>query len=350
MAIPVVGVGFQGINAAIVYQAINKIGEMIVDADQAMRTSIDKEINGALSGMKAKPDAAAASYSDQYNSAKGALSGTDLSGEDPGIEPLPIFLDNVIGSFFSDYLSKLDMLFPGMRAAGADAEAFARNALASAVGMSYSEFVDQTPADTAFLMAQREAFAQEREILAASAAAGHRFAPGAAMDALARLHGNSISTAAEAMQRTYAARLAQERSEKMRMAAASLDIGMQRIKRLHQQVAEAFKLKLQARKLWVNDQNEVVDSVNNRYAMNEKFKTALTALLRKTATRRFGLEFEQMSIKDRDDFIGKLRMMNANEIVDMFGNMVTVLNNQVQSKGTYRGDERDDTNYEALGL
>lgn len=342
------GIGFQGINAAIVYTAINRITEMLLTADASMRDKVNKEINGALASMKGRPDVDAIEYREKLDSAEAALAGANIEGPDPEIAIMPMFLDGVVGSFFEDYTDKLDMLFPGLREAGADAEAFARNALASALGMSYSEFVDQTPVDTAFLLAQREAFAQEREVLAGAAAAGHRFAPGAAMDALARMHGNSISTTTDTMKQLYAARLAQERSEKMRMVAASLDTSMQRVKRLHQQVAEAFKLKMRARGLWINDQNQVVDSFNNVIAFNEKFHTALTALMRKTATRRFGLEFDEVAAKDRNDFLGKLKMMNANEVVDLFGNAVTTLQNQINAKGGYNGTETDVTDWDSI--
>lgn len=346
MTVPSEGTGFQGINAAIVYTAINRIGEMIVTADDAMRSNFEKEINGALASMKGKPDVASVSYPDEYSSASGALRDADLDGDDPDIDTMPMFLEGVVGSFFEDYTDKLDMLFPGLGAAGADAAEFVRQALASAIGMSYLESVDQAPAETAFQLARRQAFGQEREMLAASAAAGHRFAPGATMDAIARMHGSSISTATDAMQQVYAARLEQERTEKMRMVRSSLDSSMQRIRKLHQQVAEAFKLKLKARGMWINDQNQVVDSANNVYAMGERFNTMLTGLIRKTATRRFGLEFEETAAKDRNDFLGKLKMMNATELVDLFGNMVTTLQNQVNARGGYGGQERDVTNYE----
>lgn len=342
------GIGFQGINAAIVYTAIDRIGEMILTADAAMRDKVNKEINGALSSMNGRPDVDAVDYGDNLSSAEAALAGANIEGPDPDIAVMPMFLDGVIGSFFEDYTDKLDMLFPGLREAGADAEAFARNALASAIGMSYNEFVDQTPIDTAFLLAQREAFNQEREVLAGAAAAGHRFAPGQAMDALARMHGNSISAATDAMKQVYAARLSQERSEKMRMAAVSLDTSMQRVKKLHQQVAEAFKLKMRARGLWINDQNQVVDSFNNVIAFNERFHASLTAMIRKTATRKFGLEFDETATKDRNDFLGKLKMMNANEVVDLFGNAVTTLQNQINGKGGYNGTETDITDWDSI--
>lgn len=342
------GIGMQGISAAIVYTAIDRISEMILKADDAMRANIDKEINGALRSVKARPDVMDVSFPDLYNSASGALSGANLEGPDPDIQAMPMFLDNVVGSFFEDYTDKLDMLFPGLGAAGADAEAFVRQALASAIGMSYSEVVDSTPAETAFLLARRQAFAQEREVLGAAAAAGHRFAPGQAMDALARMHGSSIATATEAQTRAHAQRLEQERTEKMRLVRASLDTSMDRVKKLQQQVAEAFKLKLRARGLWINDQNQVVDSANNVIALNERFDSALTALMRKTAMRKFGLAFDETATKDRNDFLGKLKMANANEVVDLFGNMVTTLMNQVSGKGGYSGTERDVTDWDSI--
>jgi hypothetical protein len=41
-------------------------------------------------------------------------------------------------------------------------------------------------------------------------------------------------------------------------------------------------------------------------------------------------------------------MMNANEVVDLFGNMVTTLMNQVSGKGAYNGTERDGTDWDSI--
>lgn len=342
------GTAAQGISAAIVYTAINRISEMIGDADAAMRSNVDKEINAALRGIKPNPDVLGTNYREKVVAAQSALSKATLEGKSPDISSMPLFLDNVVGSFFDEYLGKLDLLFPGMGAAGAGAEAFVQSALASAIGTSYDELVDSTAAETAFLIARRQAFAQEREALDAAAAAGHRFVHGHAMDALARLHGNSVASATEALTRAHASRLEQERTEKMRMVRASLDTSMDRIKKLHEQVAEAFKLKLRARGMWINDQNQVVDSVNGVIALNEKFDASVAGLMRKTGTRHFGLEFDALNAADRDDFLGKLRMANANEVVDLFGNMVTTLMNQVSTKGGYNGTETDRTDWDSV--
>lgn len=342
------GIAMQGISAAIVYTAIDRISEMITTAETAMARYVQSEVNAALQGIPKRPDAADANYGVEYNSANGALSGADLQGKNPNLDRLPMFLDNVVGAFFDDYLAKMDLLFPGLGAAGADADAFVRSALASAVGVSYDEQVDRAGADTAFALARRQAFAQERQMLDAAAAAGHRFAHGQVLEALARMHGASVGTATDAATRAHAERLAQERSEKMRLAKVSLDANMRMIRKIHDQVAEALKLKLRARGMWINDQNQVVDSSNNIVGMNERFRTQVTELMRRTAARRFGLDFDERAAKDREELLGKLKIANANEVVDMFGNIVTTLMNQVQGKGGYQGQERDVTDWDSI--
>ena len=41
-------------------------------------------------------------------------------------------------------------------------------------------------------------------------------------------------------------------------------------------------------------------------------------------------------------------MANANEVVDLFGNAVTTLMNQVSAKGGYTGTERDITDWDSV--
>ena len=337
-----------GISAAIVINGISKISEMITRADSAMQSNIDREINAALRATPVSPDVSKVSFKEPASAVRGALSGANLEGKNPNIGRMPLFLENVVGSFFEDYIGKLDALFPGLGMAGTNADAFVRAALTSAVGMSYNEVVDSTPAHTAFLMAQRQTFAKEREALDTAAGAGHRFAPGQVLEAIARARGASVASATEALTQAHAQRLEQERNEKMRLARASLDASMDRVKRLHQQVAEAFRLKLRARGMWINDQNAVVDAANNIIALNERFNSQVSELMRRTAARRFGLKFDEAAARDRDDFLGKLKMANANEVVDLFGNAVTTLMNQVQGKGAYNGLERDVTDWDSL--
>lgn len=345
MALPVM----PGLSAAIVVNAVGKINDMMNTADARMRAAVGTYVNGTLAGISPTPDALGASYPDEYASARNALSGAELGDVTaPAIDTLPLFLGNVVGSFYGDYMANLDTLFPGLSAAGAVADAYAQAALSSAIGMSYNEAVDQVPIETAWRLAQREAFAAEREAYDGAARAGHRFAPGTVFDAMARLHGGSIAGAAGAAVERHAGRLQQERSEKMRLISAMLDTNMDRVKRIHQQVAEAFKLKLRARGLWVDDQNAVIDASGNTFVLNERFQNTLTGLMRKTATRRFNLDFDKRLAGDRTEVLAKLRMGLANEVVDLFGNAVTTLMNQINARGVYRGSETDVTDWDSI--
>lgn len=343
-----VGTAAQGISAAIVYTAINRITEMMNTADAAMVAAIGSEVNPALRSVPNRPNTSDVFYSPEYSSASSALAGANLEGEDLDIAPLPLFLDGVIGSFFEDYTGKLDHLFPGLGLAGADATAFAIAALQNATGMSYDELVDSAPAETAYLVAQRQMHAKEREAMEAASAAGHRFAHGHALEALARMRGESVSAATDALLASHRQRLQQEREEKMRMARALMGESMKRVRRLHQQVAEALRLQLQARGLWINDQNAVIDAANNVYAVNAQFDARVAELLRRTATRRFGLKFDEAAARDRDDFLGKIKIANANEVVDLFGNMVAILMNQIKGHANYNGNERDVTDWDSI--
>lgn len=342
------GIAAQGISAAIVNTAITKISTMINDADNSMVNNLDDEVNAVLRGTNRRPKVLDVSYSEAYGKADGALSDANLDGASANVSTLPLFLDGAIGSFFDDYLGKMDYLFPGLSVAGADTHAFVSVALNAAVGISYNELVDSAPGETAFLNTQREVYAKEREALGAAAAAGHRFAHGHMLEAMARMRGDSISNATDAILRSHAQRVQQEREEKIRLARASIDTSMDRIKRLHQQVAENIKLKLQARGMWVNDQNAVMDAANNIYATNAQFDSRVTGLLRQVATRRFNMKLDEAAARDREDFLGKLKMANANEVVDLFGNAVTTLMNQVSARGTYSGTERDVTDWDSI--
>lgn len=342
------GIAAQGMSAAIVYTAIDRITEYMMQAEDAMSDAIDSQINPALRGISRPSGTHSVYYAPSYSEARGALSGATLDGEALNIAPLPLFLDNVVGSFFANYMGAMDTLFPGLGAAGADVQAFIASALSSAVGVSYDELVDRADAETAHAMARKETSAKERAALAQAAAAGHRFADGATLEALARMRGDSIASSTDALSKTYTQRLEQERSEKMRLARAAMSQSMDRIKKIHQQVAELLRLKLQARGLWVADQNAVVDAVGNRYEMNAQWQGRITGLMREMATRRFNLDFDMAKARDRDDFLGKLKMANANEVVDLFGNMVTTLMNQVHAKAGYSGTERDVTDWDSI--
>ena len=340
------GTAQQGFSAALVYSAINQFTDMLNDADAKMVSAVDTEINAALKFLPSKPGTNSVAYSDPYYAVKSALRGANLNVTPLEMGTLPPLIDDAVGGFFSDYGAQMDKLFPGLGSAAADAKAFAQAALYATA--TYSEQVDSTPAETAFKLARRQAWAQERETLEAAARAGHRFAPGQVLEGLARMHAGSLATATEALQQAHARRVQEERVEKMRLARAMLGSRMELVKKLHAQTAEAFRLKMQARGLWINDQNAVVDAVNKQYVLPEKFQAHLYNLMRRTATWRFGLAFDEAATRDRDDFLGKLKMANANEVVDLFGAAVTTLMNQVQGRASYQGSERDVTDWDTL--
>ncbi len=342
------GIAMQGISAAIVIEAINKIGKMISDADAMMADKIEPAINNAIDKIPNRPDALKANYSDSRSAAAGALGGASVVGSGPNIAPPPALIESAVVSFFEDYTTVIDELFPGLSQAANDADAFISAALASVVGVSYSEQVDRSAAETAFALARKQAHAQEREVLDAASAAGHRFAPGTALNAIARLHAESTRAGHEAIVAAHAARLQQERSDKMRLVRSQIDMRMDRVRKLHQQTAEAFRLKLKARGMWINDQNAVIDATNSQYAINAQFQARVAALLKDVAARRHNSAVSALEIGDRKLDIGRLKMMNGQELVDLLGQMVGTLLNQIRANGSYNGTERDVTDWDSI--
>lgn len=59
-------------------------------------------------------------------------------------------------------------------------------------------------------------------------------------------------------------------------------------------------------------------------------------------------QIDEATARYREDFFGKLKMANANEVVYLFGNAVTTLMNQVSARGTYSGTERDVTDWDSI--
>lgn len=336
------GTSMQGYSVAVVLSAMNQITEMINDADAKMQSAISKELWPALNSLRAKPSVMKASYSDAYSSARGALAGADLKHGGRNFGPPTI--KDAVASFFEDYLAELDKLFPGLGAAAIDAKSFAVQALYSTA--TYDEAVEKVPGDAAFALARMQAMAREREMMDDAARAGHRFAHGHMLDQLAVMHGNSILSATEAMTQAHAKRVQDERESKMRLARAMMGSHLDTIKKLHMQALEAFKLKMRAKGMWVNDQNAVVDAFNGKYAVNEQWATKLQGMLREIATRRYALKFDNLAATDRDEFMAKMKVTNATEVVDMFGQAVTTLMNQVQGSGRYQGSERDVTDWD----
>jgi len=46
--------------------------------------------------------------------------------------------------------------------------------------------------------------------------------------------------------------------------------------------------------------------------------------------------------------VGRLKMMNGQELVDLLGQMVGTLLNQVRASGSYNGTERDVTDWDSV--
>lgn len=342
------GIAMQGLSAAIVLNAIDKIGGMIADADELMASKVEPAINRAITGIPGRPDSMAANYVDSRKVVGDALAGATVQGRTPAVDSPPALVEKAVASFFINYTTVMDELFPGLSHAGVNADAFISAALESSLGVSYSEVVDRTAADTAFALARKQAHAQERDVLDAAAAAGHRFAPGQAFNAIARLHAESTQGAYDAIAAAHAARLQQERSDKMRLIRTQIDTRMDRVKKLHQQTAEAFRLKVQARGMWVDDQNAVIDATNSQHAIGAQFQARMAALLREVSAKHHGSVVNALEIGDRKVEVGRLKLMNGQELVDLLGQMVGTLLNQIRASGSYNGSERDVTDWDSV--
>ncbi|AEF89719.1 hypothetical protein DelCs14_2707 [Delftia sp. Cs1-4] len=342
------GIAMQGLSAAIVYTAIDKIGTMINDAAGRMQSKIGPAITQIIDGIPDYPEVAKAKHSNSLSAVLTALGPASVGASGPAVGQLPLLVEQAVGTFFTGYSSVVNDLFPGLLDAGADADAWIQSALTSAVGTTYIESVDRVAGDTAFALARKDAWAGERDLLDAAAASGHRFAPGATHNAIARLHAESTRAAADAIAATHAARLREERETKMRLVRAELDQRMDRIKQLHQQTAQAFRDKLRARGLWISDQDAVIDSYNRSYALPAQFNARLAQLAQEAAQRHYKSTADALQISDVAVDVAKLKMANGQEIVDFLGNMITTLNNQVRASGSYSGSERDVTDWDSI--
>ncbi len=340
------GIAYQGLAAAVVLTAIDKITKMVGQTDDKLDAKIKASVLNVINNIPTKPESLQAKRSDSQGEVASALASANLDGLGLGKSNLPSLLDQALFTFFDDYTSVLDRLFPGLMSAGQDADAFVRSALQSALGVSYSETVDSAQPETVFLMARKQAFAQERATLDAAAAAGHRFAPGTAINAIARLHADSMQAGAEALMAAHAARVQQERNDKIRLVRAEIGQRMDRVKTLQSKVAEGFRIKMRARGLWLGDQDAVIDAWNGQAAAKAQFDARLDQLLREATARRHASVVAGYEVSDRAVDIGKLRLATGQEVVDVLGNMATTLQNQIRANGSYGGTERDVTNWD----
>lgn len=342
------GIAMQGLSAAIVINAIDKIGDMISDAERRMNKKIGTSITDVIEGIPLVPDVVGAQYEDSVSAVQAALGQPTIQGGAANIPQLPPLIEDSVSSFFGGYTLVMDDLFPGLFEAGKDADAWIEAALASSLGATYIESVDRVAADAAFALAQKEAWAAERALLDASAAAGHRFAPGATHHAIARLHAESTRASSDAIAAAHSSRLREERETKIRLVRAQLDQRMDRVKQMHQQTAQAFRDKMKARADWIADQDAVIEGYSRSHELPAQFSARLTQLAQEAAQRHYKSKADALQVGDLSIALAKLKMANGQEIVDLLGNMVTTLNNQIRASGTYSGSERDVTDWDSI--
>ena len=345
------GTAMQGISAAIVIQAINLIADFAYDANERMNRVTNSNVYDHIIGMPGVPLSAQQQLRDSVVSADTAFLPASKLVEEAGrnvIEgTMPPVLEKAVEQFFGDYLSFVDEHFPGVRAAGGAADALASKALGNA-GITHSEVVDAVAADSAFGWDQQDAYAQERALLDQHSAAGHRFLPGAAFSAIARLHAASIKPAAEAAARAHAARAEVERQARMSLARAATAARTGRIKKVTDQALDAFKAKMLARSQHRADRLSVIGTAASTAMLPNEYRARLAELARTSAERHLASTVAAGKASDRDVEIAKANYGNGQELVDLLGNMVTTLFNQVRANGSYSGSERDVTDWDAL--
>ena len=338
----------QGMSAAIVLQAINLIDGMIGDAQEMLEQKVEPAITNFIGGVPLTPAQAGADYDRSARAVHDRLGDIDLQSDTVQLPVLPPIIEEAVSTFFAGYLGKMDELFPGLSQAGQDAQDWAYAVLQGTIAATYQEDVDAAKPETVFQLARKGVWDQERKVMDAAAAAGHRFLPGAAHNVIARLHADSLQAVAQAQVASHLARVQQERAAKMQLVRSLVDQRMGRIKQIHQQAAEAFKAKMRAKGLWVEDQNAVVDAFNRQHVIGAQFRTRLTQLMQESA-RRLHISIEDgLRTGDLSVELAKLNVGNGQEIVDMLGNMITTLNNQIRGNGSYNGNERDVTDWDSL--
>lgn len=345
------GTAMQGLSAAIVIQAINLISEFAYKADERMNQATTSNIYDHILGMPTMPKSAQDPLSDSTKMAGDALRpATRLvadAGRDVSAALMPTAMESAVVTFFDNYLSFVDQNFPGLQSGGGAADRLAGAAFGGA-GLTHSEVVDGVAADTAFAWSQQDAYAQERALVDERAAAGHRFLPGAAFSAIARMHAAAIRPAAEAAAQAHAARAALERQARMDLARAATAHRVDRIKKVTDQALDAFMKKIRARGLQNADRESIVGTTASTVALSSDYQTRLAELALSVAERRQASMVAAGKANDRSVEIAKANYSNGQELVDLLGNMVTTLFNQVRANGSYSGSERDVTDWDSM--
>lgn len=337
-----------GLAAAVVMQAIELITNLATATDQYANGITAQAVDAPINALGA-PDAAGVRWSSSLTSSQNALDRALSPGdEDEIVVPgLPgDLMDAAVASLTYNMLDAFDRLFPGLDATGDAADAAARAALqAGAPGVTYVEAFDRAAADTALAFGRLEVADQQADLMAAAAAGGHRFLPGAAHGAVAKLHAGVGRAHDAAIAAAFQARLDAERRAKLALAKAAAGIRANKIRDLTGKVADLFNKKRQARALHIADQDAVIDQVTSMEKLTLAEQTRIQALVLETAKRRHDIQVKAALASDYDLQKAKLNSASGQELVDMLGNMVTQLWNQVRGSGQFSGSERDTTDW-----
>lgn len=345
------GIAQQGLSAAIVIQAVNLISDFALEADERMNRALNENIYNHIAGMPGTPRSAAVRRADSVKAVDTAMAGAKKlvsdarSGEQKAA--LPPMVESAVKEFFGDYLTFVDQNFPGLRAAAGAADTLSNRAFGT-MGLTTTEVVDAVPADATFAWDRQDALAQERALIDASAATGHRFLPGSAFNAITRLHAASIRPAAAAAAQAHAARAAIERKARIDMARATTAQQVDRLRKITQQAAQAFQAKIRARSLHVAERAETAGVAASAFNLEVDYEARLSELMLEMAERRHANIVAAGKASDRDVQIAKANYGNGQELVDLLGNMVTTLFNQVRASGSYTGSERDITDWDSV--
>ena len=90
------------------------------------------------------------------------------------------------------------------------------------------------------------------------------------------------------------------------------------------------------------------DAEPDRGKLGAQFKARMEAARREAAAKLHANAVNTLEVGDRTLELGKLKMMNGQELVDMLGNMAATLQNQIRTSGSYRGSERDATDWDNI--
>lgn len=334
---------------AVVAQAVRLIAQFANIASGFARDA-DKDVQRLIGQLGEAPDQAGVTLLKAQQGAAATQASLEaslsavmqqLQADQFTLPPLP---DAAMVDFTQQYLSLLAEHFPGLDVAAAWAEAEAATALTS-TGITGQTQADQAQARTAFEQDQLQAWAREREILDGAAAQGHRFAPGLAMESIARLRAQTAQRASDALAAANANRLQEEARTKVELALAAADDRASRIQQVSRSVLSSLDKRLKAQGDWASDRLSLVDLMNQPDVLEQGHANQIRAAVLKGVQRVLAANAGPAARADAAQVTAVQRQFaNAQEFVDLAETMVAGLLNQVRTSGQFSGSERDVTN------